>query len=44
MLLRIRTAILMVGACATVFADTVVVPNAQANTPGNTALPLGTGA
>jgi uncharacterized protein (TIGR03437 family) len=41
MLTRLRTAIVLVGACATAFGDTLVVPNAQANTPGNAPVKLG---
>src|SRR5260370_6714875 len=38
---RVRTAILLVGACTTVLGDTLVVPNIQADTPGNAPLRLG---
>ena len=41
MLTRIRTAILLVGACTTALGDTLVVPNSQANTPGNMPIKLG---
>src|SRR5579862_3327400 len=42
MFTRVRTAILLVGGCA--FADTLVVPNNQANTAGNTPFKLGANA
>src|SRR5438128_1915821 len=40
---RLRTAFLLVAACATAFGDTLVVPNSQATTPGNMPIRLGSG-
>src|ERR1019366_4222195 len=40
-LTRVRTAILLLGACTTALGDTLVVPNNQANTPGDMPLRLG---
>ena len=36
-----RTSILLLATCALAFGDTLVVPNSQANSPGNMAFPLG---
>src|SRR2546421_3825358 len=44
MLTRLSIAILMVVACAAALGEILVVPNNQANTPGNMPLPLGNGA
>ena len=41
MMMRLRIAFLLVAACAAAFGDTLVVPNSQTNTPGNTPLKLG---
>jgi uncharacterized protein (TIGR03437 family) len=41
MLTRLRTAILLLAACAAAFGDTYVAPNSQANTPGNGPINLG---
>jgi IPT/TIG domain-containing protein len=43
-LTRVRTAILLVGTCTTALGDTLVVPNSQTNTPGNSPVHLGAGA
>jgi uncharacterized protein (TIGR03437 family) len=42
--MRVWTAIAVVGSCAAALADTLVVPNNLANTPGNMGLKLGSGA
>ena len=44
MLTRVRTAFLLVGACTTTLGDTLVVPNSEANTPGNMPIKLGAAA
>jgi hypothetical protein len=41
---ELRTAFLLVTACAAALGDTLVVPNSQTNAPGNTAIPVGAGA